>query len=174
MINHASEIKKLFELQDILYETGARNFMLVDVPPIFQCPCGKLPSISFIRGANCDSDTPQVPAQYQSDPNIIRTYYDWNENLHKGAAEFITKHPDITLLMYSSWDVFDKVYQDPVKFGFRARDLKMARGGIWADFIHPTSKMHAVLAKDMEEFLDQFPTRVQPQSSLTVGEPVVD
>lgn len=76
--------------------------------------------------------------------------------------------------MYSSWDIFDKVYQDPVKFGFRVRDLKMARGGIWADFIHPTSKMHAVLAKDMEEFLDQFPTRVQQQSSLTEGEPVVD
>lgn len=124
--------------------------------------------------ANSKCNVTQVPAQYQSDPNIIRTYFDWNENLHKGAAEFITKHPDITLLMYSSWDVFDKVYQDPVKFGFRARDLKMARGGIWADFIHPTSKMHAVLAKDMEEFLDQFPTRVQPQSSLTEGEPVVD
>jgi len=148
MINHASEIQKLFELQDVLYETGARNFMLIDVPPIFQCPC--------------------VPAQYQSDPKIIKTYSEWNETLHKGAEEFHKKHPDITLLMYSSWDIFDKVYQDPVKYGFRVRDLKTSRGGIWADFIHPTSKMHSVVAKDMEEFLDQFPS-VQEEE-----EPVVN
>lgn len=54
MINHESEIKKLFELQDVLYETGARNFMLIDAPPIFQCPCGK-PILIHISKPNVQS-----------------------------------------------------------------------------------------------------------------------
>ena len=91
----------------------------------------------------------------------MKTFKNWNENLHKGAEEFLQKHPDITLLLYSSYDIFEKIYEDPVKYNFNIKDRKVRRGAMWMDHIHPTSKMHAVIAKDMEDFLYKFP-RVLP------------
>ena len=36
-------IDKLFELQLDLYDAGARNFLLIDLPPINRSPAGTLP-----------------------------------------------------------------------------------------------------------------------------------
>ena len=38
---HKADIKALLELQEVLYETGARNFMFIDVPPMHHAPCSK-------------------------------------------------------------------------------------------------------------------------------------
>lgn len=35
-------IMALFEVQDELYKTGARNFLFIDVPPIERSPAGML------------------------------------------------------------------------------------------------------------------------------------
>ena len=38
---HKADIKALLDLQEVLYETGARNFMFIDVPPMHRAPCSK-------------------------------------------------------------------------------------------------------------------------------------
>ena len=38
---HKADIKALLELQEVLYETGARNFMFIDVPPMNRAPCSR-------------------------------------------------------------------------------------------------------------------------------------
>ncbi|THH10692.1 hypothetical protein EW145_g1141 [Phellinidium pouzarii] len=133
---HASNIRRLFGLQEALYESGARNFLLIDVPPIHHSP-----AFSYAL---------------RSDPGVGNPYDKWNDELHKGAEAFHTKHPEITLLMYSSWEIFNKVNRDPEAFGFSEEDIKKRGGAIWHDHLHPTSKMHAVIADDLDAFLKKY------------------
>ena len=58
--------------------------------------------------------------------------------------------------MYSSWDLFNKVHDDLKAFGFTQSDVKKRGGRIWMDHIHPTSRMHEIIADDLDEFLKKF------------------
>lgn len=98
-----------------------------------------------------------VPAHRQNDAKVVGRYTTWNECLLAHAQQFLSKNPDISVLMFSSYAVFDSVNTDPVKFGFEEADIKKRAGGIWMDHLHPTSRMHEVIATAVEEFLRQFP-----------------
>ncbi|THH20678.1 hypothetical protein EW146_g716 [Bondarzewia mesenterica] len=126
-------IEDLFSLQEKLYEAGARNFLYINVPPI--------------------NRSPAVPATKSADPKHSEPYKMWNYNLMETAKEFTLSHPDITALVFSSWDTFNRVLDDPVAFGFNGDDGRKRGGGIWYDHLHPTSKMHGIIAKDVSEFL---------------------
>lgn len=103
----------------------------------------------------------KVSLERAKEPRAYQSYLDWNKRLHAGAQDFYTKHPNITALMYSSWDIFDKVYNEPTKFGFSRQDLRKRGGAIWMDHLHPTSRMHEVVATDLEAFLKAFPAHVE-------------
>ena len=66
------------------------------------------------------------------------------------------EHAGSTILMYSSYALFSNVIAEPEKYGFPPGDIKRRGGSIWMDHLHPTSKMHKVLADDIEEFLKTF------------------
>lgn len=38
--DHGESLKKLFSMQEQLYAAGARNFLLIDVPPMWRIPGG--------------------------------------------------------------------------------------------------------------------------------------
>ncbi|KZT70157.1 carbohydrate esterase family 16 protein [Daedalea quercina L-15889] len=118
-------VSRLFELQNKLYDHGARNFMLVDLPPVERSPSGIRP------------------------PNTTL----WNIAMRIEAEEFAASHDEATVLLYSSWAIFTKVLDDPVAFGFAKDDVQKPAGSIWVDRLHPTSKMHDVVAYDMAKFL---------------------
>lgn len=59
--------------------------------------------------------------------------------------------------MYSSYALFTKVNEDPAKYGFAPEDVKKRRGPMWMDHLHPTTKMHKVIADDLEGFLKSYP-----------------
>jgi len=40
------QLTKLFELQDLLYQTGARNFLFFNIPPYNRAPIGSPPDVS--------------------------------------------------------------------------------------------------------------------------------
>ncbi|KAJ7694813.1 hypothetical protein B0H17DRAFT_931326 [Mycena rosella] len=134
--DHTDNLEKLFEAQEILYETGARNFLFVNIPPIDRAP-GKL--------------RPR-PAKGRA-PN----YVNWNSELKKATALFATAHPDATVMIYSSWDTFNALLDDPVAHGFPAEDVRKPGASIWYDFLHPTSKVHDFVARDMAAFLSAQP-----------------
>jgi phospholipase/lecithinase/hemolysin len=56
-------------------------------------------------------------------------------------------------MIYSSWDTFNALLDDPVAYGFPAEDVRKANGSIWVDHLHPTSAVHHFLARDMFAFL---------------------
>ncbi|KAJ7083606.1 hypothetical protein B0H15DRAFT_850115 [Mycena belliarum] len=134
--DHTANLEKLFEAQLTLYETGARNFLYVNIPPIDRSPA---------KGRR-------------------ENYIAWNTAL-KGAAErFAAAHTDATVMIYSSWDTFNALLDDPEAHGFPVGDVRRAGGAIWYDFLHPTSKVHDFVARDMAAFLSAQPAYVRATS----------
>ncbi|KAJ6551716.1 hypothetical protein B0H19DRAFT_1211301 [Mycena capillaripes] len=123
--DHGHNLEMLFEAQEMLYNSGARNFLFVNVPAINRSPA---------KG---------------NEPN----YVSWNTELKQAATLFAANHPDTTVMIYSSWDTFNALLDDPVAHGFPAEDVRKANGSIWVDHLHPTSKVHDFIARDMSRFL---------------------
>ncbi|KAF7324897.1 Lipase-GDSL domain-containing protein [Mycena kentingensis (nom. inval.)] len=86
----AETVEKLFTLQDTVHAYGARNFLFINIPPIDRSPA---------RGQR-------------------QRYIDWNTELEKAVASFAAKHPECTVLLFSSWDVFNSFLDDPEVYGF--------------------------------------------------------
>jgi hypothetical protein len=81
-------------------------------------------------------------------------YTGWNVALHSSITSFASEHSDITALLFSSHATFSRVLDDPVAHGFHEANAAYNAGkGIWMDDLHPTSKMHGFVAKDLAEFL---------------------
>ncbi|KAJ7198851.1 hypothetical protein GGX14DRAFT_373690 [Mycena pura] len=128
---NSENLKNLFEAHETLYNTGARNFLFANIPPIDRSP-GVLSS--FPRGT-------------------AENYVNWNTELKKAAALFATAHHDATVMIYSSWDTFNTLLDDPKAHGFSAEDVYRAGASIWVDALHPTSKVHDFVARDLSTFL---------------------
>ncbi|KAI1795868.1 SGNH hydrolase-type esterase domain-containing protein [Ganoderma leucocontextum] len=135
-------VEELFVEQEALYQAGARNFLFIDVPPIHRTPVG----VAF-SGVQ---------------PKFRRIYAVWNSTLRDRIARFSTAHPDITALLFSSWDTFTRVLDDPVSHGFGPEHVSRSGGEIWVDNLHPSSKMHDWIAHDIAQFLKTQPAYTPP------------
>jgi len=137
-------LKTLFEFQTHLHEVGARNFLFIDCPPIDRSPA----LTRFTRKGNGSSTS---------------RYADWNAALRSLIISFASEYPESTTLIYSAHATFTRVLDDPVGHGFHeANAAREAGKGIWMDHLHPTSKMHDFVAKDLAAFLG---TVVKPDSA---------
>ncbi|XP_006463807.1 hypothetical protein AGABI2DRAFT_75132 [Agaricus bisporus var. bisporus H97] len=120
---------KLFvTLRDLYVKAKARNFVLIDVPP-------------FER-------TPQIIKLRWVD-RVNRNVTVWNEHLRNKAAEFQSDMDDTTLLLFSSHAFFTDLLDVPSKHGFSEEDTEMPEGAVWFDELHPTSRIHELLAKQI-------------------------
>ena len=85
----------------------------------------------------------------------------WNQELGKYVRLFVNAHPrETTAMVYSSYDTFTRVLDDPESHGFALEDVDKKGGAIWRDDLHPTSAMHAIIAKDMALLLNNQPASV--------------
>lgn len=147
----APHIKKLIQLQDTVYDTGARNFLFFNLPPMYRAP-GGICSIHYYSWHSCLSSVPQHLKNKENSP-----YESWNSQLLTALKEFAANHVEATVLLFSSWDTFARVLDSPTQFGFTESDSNTERGGIWVDHMHPTSKMHEIIAKDLMLFIASVP-----------------
>jgi hypothetical protein len=60
-------------------------------------------------------------------------------------------------MTFSSWDTFNRILDDPKKHGFPKRDIRARGGSIWMDYLHPTSRIHDFIARDISMFLNSQP-----------------
>ncbi|KAI0328039.1 hypothetical protein GY45DRAFT_1033733 [Cubamyces sp. BRFM 1775] len=132
-----ASLDDLFATQETLYRTGARNFCLIDVPPAHVFPKGP--------------KTPEAKAAYDA----------WKPLLREGAKAFIGAHPDATVFVFSSWDLFTRILADPQSYGLQCEDR--SRSTLFVDGFHPTSAVHAIIAKELLSFLREVRA---PSSSL--------
>ena len=90
---------------------------------------------------------------------VVR-FGNWNDELRRGVDYFATTHPDATVMLFSAWDTFTRILSDPGRYGFSPVDRTIQGGSIWFDFMHPTSRVHDILAGEISQFLASQP----PQS----------
>ncbi|THH26567.1 hypothetical protein EUX98_g7625 [Antrodiella citrinella] len=126
---------RLFKQQEAVYESGARNFLFIDVPPMHITPAG---------GTNPSAKRGEI-------------YNRWNVMLAQYVATFASDHLDVTTMIFSSHQTFTDLIKDPVKYGFEKEEGRKRAGAVWVDYIHPTSKVHWVVARDLASFLNAQP-----------------
>ncbi|KAI0823771.1 hypothetical protein BC628DRAFT_1420508 [Trametes gibbosa] len=115
----------LFAAQEKLYQVGARNFCFIDVPPADVFPNGP--------------KTPRAKTAYQT----------WNPVLRSGAEAFKAAHSDATIFVFSSWGLFTCLHSESGPVANKA-DEWSAR---FVDGFHPSSDMHAIIARELLAFL---------------------
>ena len=74
--------------------------------------------------------------------------------LREHAEKFSSAHPDATVLIFSSWEVFSRVLADPTSCGF-AQGVE--RAALFVDDFHPSSEFHAVFAREFLTYVDGVP-----------------
>lgn len=67
-------------------------------------------------------------------------------------------------MILSSFDFFNLVFKTPSEYGFEEKDIRMRYGPVWADHIHPTSRIHELFAERVNEFLRSYPVGVSAQT----------
>ncbi|KZT35686.1 hypothetical protein SISSUDRAFT_1121437 [Sistotremastrum suecicum HHB10207 ss-3] len=130
--DHEEPIKRITSLMEDLYNAGGRNFLLIDIPPM--------------------NRTPAATARRSSSGTI---YQKFNAALRTAGNDFVVNHQRSTVLLFSSFDLFNQVLDEPEGFDFEKTDVARAGGGIWVDRIHPTTGMHKVVADALCQFLEQ-------------------
>ena len=88
------------------------------------------------------------------------TFEFWNLTLHKAIEKFCTAHDDISVFLFSSFQAFDSLLDDPETYGLKVEDIHQFNGTIWVDHIHPTSRVHDFIANHVANFLTGIPAQV--------------
>ena len=83
--------------------------------------------------------------------------------LRKNAKAFSSENEDATTMVLSSHALFNRIFRTPSEYGFEEGDLHKRYGPVWADNLHPTSRMHEHLAARVSEFLNSRPAGVNPR-----------
>ncbi|KAI0798000.1 hypothetical protein C8Q75DRAFT_29356 [Abortiporus biennis] len=128
-------LQKLFSAQETLYGTGARNFLFIDVPPTYRAPA--------------------LPKKREGEKAAI--FMHWNHRLREHVANFKSAHPDAIALIFSSFELFTHILDNPREYGFPPEDVRESNGSIWFDYLHPTSKVHDEIARALFHFLQSQP-----------------
>ena len=74
--------------------------------------------------------------------------------LREYAEKFSAAHPDATVFIFSSWDVFSRVLADPTTGGFAEGVERVA---LFVDGFHPSSEFHGVFSREFLTFVDGVP-----------------
>ena len=80
-------------------------------------------------------------------------YEGWNAALDAAVSGFASAHADATVFVFSAWDTFTRMLDDPVAHGFERSDARKRGGAIWVDELHPTSAVHGIVAEELARFL---------------------
>jgi phospholipase/lecithinase/hemolysin len=79
----------------------------------------------------------------------------WNRGLEAAVKTFQSAHNEATVLLYSSWSLFCRVYKEPGIYGFEKSDTQ-SYSAMWADNVHPSTAMHEIIGVDIGEFLSEL------------------
>lgn len=154
-----TQIFEVYEgLLEQIYATGARNFLFLQVPPVNLAP------LTLENGE-------------WSIENEGKAIQVWNDKLKEMTASFGAKHADAELLVHQTWDLYNKVIENPASFEQTA-GLKNVTGYckayengtpswytedpscahpvneyLWLNNLHPTFPIHNATAASVAEFL---------------------
>ena len=70
---------------------------------------------------------------------------------------FLSENKDVTTMVLSSSAFFNLIFRMPSRYGFEESDIGKRYGPVWADHIHPTSRVHELFAARVNDFLGGYP-----------------
>ncbi|CAE6457833.1 unnamed protein product [Rhizoctonia solani] len=129
--------------QQNLYTLGARNFIFVNVPPWDRSPLGT----TF--------------------PGLGERILNWNGQLTTSALAFSNQNTDASTLVFSSWDTFNTLLNDPSHYNLTSPNT--VGGDIWKDDLHPTSAVHYRIANDLAGWLVSLPAGASNPTAISVA-----
>ncbi|KDR70197.1 hypothetical protein GALMADRAFT_103353 [Galerina marginata CBS 339.88] len=130
----SSTLQKLFSSQEHLIKAGARNFLFIDVPPVYRCP----------------AFTPTDESQ------AAKRYLDWNNSFYDAIEKFCATNEELSVFLFSSFWLFQQFLNHPSDFDIDPREVRKVGGDVWVDHLHPTSKVHDIIASGISSFLNQI------------------
>ncbi|CUS12505.1 unnamed protein product [Tuber aestivum] len=151
---HGILMDEYFRILEELYCAGARNFLLLNVPPIERSP------LTIGRGDQAVS----------SEREALESY---NRALEDGLCGFKRSHTDVHGDVFDTAEVFTRILDGPERYGIKNTTAFCGRyrGGtpewdtyypecgikvseyFWLDSLHPTWPVHKVLAEKIAESL---------------------
>lgn len=170
-------IRELFNAQRKLYTAGARNFLFINVPPIDRAPACTLMEMYGVDEDDREASLQRAAARFLNwntalaasarnfaspkpapltpdympelfvDPAVRPPVAVAEEQINEGAS----------VMLFSSYESMSAILDDPEGHGFPEADIKkMSGSSIWVDHMHPTSRVHDLLARDLSRFLGKI------------------
>lgn len=137
-IDPAVDVGKLFaDAIEPLYASGARRFLIFNNPPRMRASGPVInPTPGFVRHhARIDA---------------------WNAALALSIAALRQRHEDARVYSLDTHALFMDIFDNPEKHDFRAEHVGRAHGGaIWMDGLHPTSRVHEIIADEIQSLLER-------------------
>ena len=143
---------QLFEMAEMMYLTGARHFIYITVPPLNRTPAGTSTPPPPLRNVFSRASLTLDNAHGWYTNGVLN----WNTNLTHSLQQYSSLHDDITISLYDSSRIFNRVLDDPQGYGFVDSNQVCSTGEcVWFDNFHPGSAFYKVFAKDFAEFLEE-------------------
>lgn len=86
---------------------------------------------------------------------LVTRIEEWNEMLATRSKTFHERFADISLAIYDAYGAFNRILDNPTENGFRDAVSLCYEGCIWHDHIHPTAKVHELLAAGLSTLLNE-------------------
>jgi len=129
-------VEAIFDtLHDLYVKVGARNFVLLDVPPIDRSP-----------GAVESDSTEEMKERVKT----------WNVLLKSQAEDFAKSSEKATVFVFSLHQVLTEVFDEPLDFYFAEDDPEIEGAGIWTDDLHLTPAVHTIFAERLLDSLTKL------------------
>ncbi|KAF4332073.1 cellulose-binding GDSL lipase acylhydrolase [Fusarium beomiforme] len=129
---------RMFELSEILYDTGIRNFIFIEIPPMELFPSHQAKKLD-------DNNYKHERVSYAV--NL------WNSFLRKNTILFQQAHPDARVTYVEIWNLFYRAFLHPQSLGALNSTCVDPKGKncLWADSGHPGEKIHQLVGERIAE-----------------------
>ncbi|KAJ8695466.1 hypothetical protein PTI98_008067 [Pleurotus ostreatus] len=135
LVRRCSSSFYFFVLTVSQYDSGARNFLFVNVPPIDRSP------LMLAQEASAQS----------AEKTVIQGF---NTKLAAKIAAFKANHTGVETYTWDSSATFTRILDSPTTYGFRdATTFGDGTGIFWGNNYHPSSQAHQLFAQDVATVL---------------------
>ncbi|KAF4949264.1 hypothetical protein FGADI_9035 [Fusarium gaditjirri] len=145
--------RRIFELSQILYDTGVRNFIFIEVP---RKKTLLSPVLSDKYAAKQVFPSPQAKKSHDTNHEYEMFSYAvnlWNSFLRKNTALFQKTHADAKVSYVEVWDIFYRAFLQPQSLGIQNSTCVDPRGKdcLWTNTAHPGQKIHQLIGARVAE-----------------------
>lgn len=145
-VDHTLVEDAMEAIQDILgrcYKLGFRNLLLIDVPPRKLLKPDVKGGTYELHSASADIPAPSI---YKVIANNVE---EWNTALEEELITWTERRGTFGKI-FSAHHLFSDIMAHPIQYDFEPSDAYTSPGGIWADPIHPSTKIHELLFAEIK------------------------